>query len=246
VTGEKPGRIAARVQNDISSFIHDPSHYLGTVASIGLNAAAVVAGVVIGLITAYYIAANPDPLVNGLLSLFAPSRRADAQRVLERIRTAMLGWMRGVLIAMALVGVLLYLSLELIVGLKFALFFAVFSGVAEVIPYLGALVSGIPPVAYALTISPGKALVVLAVYIAVHQIEANLIGPLVMSRTVHLHPAVIALGVVAVGAVFGFLGLLIAIPIISIVIILIEEVWVRPHERGTIVVIERAQGAPSE
>jgi predicted PurR-regulated permease PerM len=98
------------------------------------------------------------------------------------------------------------------------------------------LASGIPPVAYALTISPGTALAVLVIYIAVHQIEANMIGPLVMARTVHLHPAVIALGVVAVGEVFGFLGLLVAVPILSVVVILVEEVWVRPRERPVIVV----------
>jgi predicted PurR-regulated permease PerM len=107
----------------------------------------------------------------------------------------------------------------------------VLSGIGEVVPYLGAIVTGIPPVAFALTISPGKAIAVLIVYIVVHQIEANLVSPLVMARQVRLHPAVIALGVVAVGEVFGFLGLMIAVPILSAIVILVEELWVRPQER---------------
>src|SRR2546430_6431349 len=65
------------------------------------------------------------------------------------------------------------------------------------------LFRSIPPVAYALTVSPGKALAVLLVYIAVQQIESNMIIPLVMARTTKLHPAVIAIGVLAVGRLFG-------------------------------------------
>jgi predicted PurR-regulated permease PerM len=85
-------------------------------------------------------------------------------------------------------------------------------------------------VLYALTISPGKALAVLIVYIAVQQIESNMIIPLVMSRTTRLHPAVIAIGVLAVGKLFGVVGLFVAVPIISAVVILTEETWVREIE----------------
>ena len=230
LTGVKPGRVAARVQHAVATYVHHPTHYLGALESVGITATSIVAGIVIAVMTAYFIAAQPQPLIDGVVRLFTPPQRPAAVRVLMRLRTAMLGWMRGLLIAMVLVALLLYLSLGLIVGLPFALFFAVLSGVAEVVPYLGSITTAIPPVGYALTISPTKALVVLAIYVAVHQIEANVIGPVVMARTVHLHPAVIALGVVAVGALFGFFGLLIAIPILASAIILVEEIWVRPRE----------------
>lgn len=67
---------------------------------------------------------------------------------------------------------------------------------------------------------------VLLVIIAVHQVEANLIGLLVMARSVHLPPAVIAIGVVAVGEVFGLLGLIIAVPLLSLTQIRIDVLWV--------------------
>ncbi len=232
VIGEKPGHMAAQVQHFLGTLARDPSRLLGPIASIGLDAATVIGGVVIGIITAYYMAVRPQPLIDGVLRLFAPRRRSEVMRVMLRLRLAWLGWLRGLVIAMVIIGTLLYVSLGLLVGLQFSLFFAIFSAAAEVIPYFGALVSGIPPVAFALTVSPGTALVVLLIYIAVHQVEANIIGPIVMSRAVHLHPAVIAFGVVAVGEVFGFVGLVIAVPILSLVIILVEEIWVRPHERS--------------
>ena len=64
--------------------------------------------------------------------------------------------------------------------------------------------------------------------------------PLVMARTVKLHPAVIAVGVVVVGQLFGFVGLIVAVPILSMIVILVEELWVKPMETA-----ERARAGPS-
>src|SRR5205814_2278576 len=96
--------------------------------------------------------------------------------VMERLRDAWLGWMRGVMIHMLLSGALLYISLS-IVGLQFAIVFAVLTALLVVIPYLGVIVGAVPPVLFALTDSPEKALLVLAVYVGVHEMEANLIIP---------------------------------------------------------------------
>ena len=230
VTGDRPGHVAAQLQHGLTTFVRDPSQLLGPITTIGASVASIVGGVVIGIITAYYIAAQSEPLTNGLLSMFSPATRPQAHATLTRIRAAWLGWLRGLAVSMALIGVMLYVALGLVVGLPFALVFAVLSACAEVVPYLGALASGIPPVAYALTISPTRALVVLLVYILVHQIEANIIGPLVMARAVRLHPAVIAVGVVAVGEVFGLLGLIIAVPILSLIAILVDVLWIAPRE----------------
>ena len=230
VTGDRPGRVAQDLQSDAAAFLRSPSGLIGPIASLGLSAATAATGMVIAVITAYYIAARPDPLVGGLLSLLPSDRRTQARGTLDRIRAAWLGWLRGLAISMSIIGGLLYVALHFFVGLPYALVFSVFSALAEVVPYVGALASGIPPVAFALTVSPATALVVLAIYVAVHQVEANMIGPLVMSRAVHLHPAVIAFGAIAVGEVFGFLGLVVAVPILSLTAILIDELWVRARD----------------
>jgi len=230
VTGDRPGHVAAQLQRDLTTFVHNPAGLLGPITTIGGSVATLIGGVVIGVITAYYIAAKPVPLTHGLLSLFSAEARPQAEETLGRIREAWLGWLRGLVISMVLIGIMLYVALGLIVGLPFALVFAVLSACLEVVPYLGALASGVPPVAFALTISPARAIVVLIVYVLVHQIEANLIGPLVMARAVRLHPAVIAIGVVAVGEVFGLLGLIVAVPILSLITILVDQLWITRHE----------------
>ena len=132
---------------------------------------------------------------------------------------------------MLVLGVLTYAGLEL-VGLQFAAFFAVFTAFAMIVPYFGALASSIPPILFALTVSTQEAVLVAIVYVVAHQVESNLIQPLVVARTVKLHPAVVAIGVLAVEQLFGFIGLLVAVPILATLTILVDELWVKPLERG--------------
>ena len=189
----------------------------------------VVGAVIVVILTALYPAINPEPLRSGLLRVVPPQGRAKAEVVLARLRTAYVGWLRGMAIGMVVLGGLTYLGLML-VGLPFAAFFAVFTAVAMIIPYFGALISSIIPILYALTFSPGKAIVVAIVYIGAHQLESNIIQPQVVARNVEMHPAVIAIGVIAVEQLCGFVGLIVAVPILATVKILIEELWVSPIE----------------
>ena len=82
----------------------------------------------------------------------------------------------------------------------------------------------------------------LIVYVLVQQIESNLIIPLVMSRTVRLHPAVIAIGVVVVGRLFGVVGLFVAVPVISAIVILTEEYLGQGGGGGTRPPLDRGAG----
>ena len=107
-----------------------------------------------------------------------------------------------------------------------------FSALLTVIPNYGSIISAVPPILLGLSISPGKAVLVLLVYLIVNQIEGNLILPLVMSRTVNLHPAVVAIGVLVMASLFGLIGVIISIPLISLAVILVEELWITPQENA--------------
>ncbi len=157
VTGEDPGQVGDRVQEFVENWTDDPERLIGPITSIGLNLAGVLGALVLILITAYYMAVRPDPLTDGLVSLFPPRRRAHVRHVMDRLRISWIGWMEGVAIDMLVTFVLLWLGLEL-VGLDFAIFFAVLSALLVVVPYFGAIAGAIPPVLFALTDSPGKAL----------------------------------------------------------------------------------------
>jgi predicted PurR-regulated permease PerM len=229
VTGTEPGEFGDRVQDFVRRYQEDPARLIGPLTSIGLNVAGVVGALLLILITSYYMAVNPRPLLDGLVRLVPPSRRPHARRIMARLREAWVGWMVGVGVDMLVTGTLVYVALT-IVGLDFAVFFAVLSALLVVIPYFGAIAGAIPPILFALTDSPTKALIVLGVYVLVQQLESNVIIPLVMSQTVKLHPALIAIGVVVVGQLFGFVGLFVAVPILSLLQIGVDELWVTALE----------------
>jgi predicted PurR-regulated permease PerM len=231
VTGTSPSRIGKQIQTYVNSYTHHPAKLLGPAETIGATVVGIVAALIVVLLTALYTAIHPEPLYSGVVRIVPPQGRPRAETVLTRLRTAYMGWLRGLVIGMIVLGSLTYLGLML-VGLPFAAFFAVFTAVAMIVPYFGALVSSIIPILYALTISPGKAVVVGIIYIGAHQLESNVIQPQVVARTVELHPAVVAIGVLAVERLFGFVGLIVAVPILATVRILIEELWILPMEAG--------------
>jgi predicted PurR-regulated permease PerM len=231
LTGQKATEVGDRVEEFFENWTDDPGRFIGPITSIGVNVAGILAALILILITSYYMAVRPGPLVDGLVSLAPPSRREHVRHVVDRLRDAWIGWMQGVAVDMLVTGVLVFIALTLI-GLDFAIFFAVLSALLVVIPYFGSIAGAIPPVLLALTDSPGKALLVLGAYVIVQQIEGNVIVPLVMSRTVRLHPAVIAVGVVVVGQLFGVAGLFVAVPILSLLVISVEEFWVKPIEEA--------------
>ena len=217
------------IQRAIESVSAKPDKILGPLAQIGFGAAGLLSSLIVIVITGYYMAARPQPLIRATLRLFPPRRRDWAAHLMSRIRWAWQSWMKGVLVDMAVTGVLLYVGLSLI-GLDFAILFAALSALLVVVPYFGAIAGAFPPVLLALTHSPQLALMTLGVYLLVQQIEGNVIVPLVMARMLELHPAVIAIGVVVVAQLFGLAGLFVAVPILSAIVIAVEELWVRPQE----------------
>lgn len=245
VTGVKKQTLVNEVTNFVQGYTHNPQKLIAPLESVGLSVVGIVAGLVVVIITSLYIAISPRPLTNGLLSLLPAERRETARHVMSRVGTSWLGWLEAIAIDMLVLGGLLYLGMRA-VGLPFALGFAVFSALLTVIPNYGSIISAIPPVLLGLSISPGKAVLVLVVYVIVNQIEGNLILPLVMARTVNLHPAVVAIGVLVMAQLFGLIGVIISIPLISLAVILVEELWIAPQEAAYLptIVAEAEPGAP--
>jgi predicted PurR-regulated permease PerM len=239
IAGEDPGEVGDSVQEFVERYTENPQRLIGPITEIGLNVAGILAAFILILITAYYMAVRPDPLVGGLVSLFPPRRRDHIRHVLHRLRRSWIGWMEGVAIDMLVTFVFLYVGLT-IIGLDFAIFFAVLSALLVVVPYFGAIAGAIPPLLFALTDSPGKAVVTLGVYLLVQQLESNVTIPVIMANRTRLHPAMVAIGVVVVGQLFGFVGLFVAVPILSLLTISVEEFWVKPIEEAE---AERRRGA---
>ena len=229
LTGVSGKKLSADVSGFVQGYAQHPDQLLGPVATIGLSLLSIVVELIVVLFSALYVAVNPDALRSGLLRLVPDDRHDQVERILERVRTAWVGWIFAIGIDMVLLGGLLYIGMS-VIGLDFALGFAVFSALMTVIPNWGSVISAVPPILLGLSESPTKAILVLGVYLLVNQIEGNLILPLVMARRVDVHPALVAIGLLITAQLFGIIGVLVSIPLLSLVIIVVEELWVAPQE----------------
>ena len=122
--GEADGRVRALIERNVS----EPGGCLPPVLLFGGRVVGGVFTLTLIPLTAYYIAVRPQPLIPGAPRLISVERRGQARAVMERIRDSWIGWMKGVLVDMAVSGVLVYVGLRL-VGVEFALVFAAQSAV---------------------------------------------------------------------------------------------------------------------
>jgi predicted PurR-regulated permease PerM len=231
LTGGQAQQLSLHVSSFLTRYIDHPARLLGPAAQIGLSLLGVIVVVVAVIVAAFLIALRPDALLEGSMRLVPGVRRAQARDVYARVRVAWLGWLTAIAIDMVVLGGLLFAGMK-IVGLPFAFGFAVFSALLTVIPNYGSIVSAIPPILVGLSQSFGEAVLVSVVYVIVNQIEGNLILPLIMAQRVELHPAVVAIGVLMMASLFGVIGVVIAVPLLSAGIILIQVLWVEPQERS--------------
>jgi predicted PurR-regulated permease PerM len=206
---------------------------LTTVANVGASVASVLSYVVVIVIATIYAVARPRPLVNGFVALFPAGRRQEVREILADMYGTVQRWFVGQLGSMLVIGVLSSVALYLI-GVPFALLLGIFSGLVSFIPFVGPLISVIPPVLLALIGTPVDALWVVLAYAIIQTIESYLLQPLIMSRAVSLHPAVVMFALLIMGTLFGLVGVLLAVPLVATLHVLLRELWIeRMDSLGT-------------
>jgi predicted PurR-regulated permease PerM len=184
-----------------------------------------LAGFALVIVAGMFIAIAPRTYMRGLIVLIPRSRRRRAGEVLPRAGAAMVQWMKGTALAMIAVGIISTVGLWLI-GVPAALALGIIAGLLEFIPYIGPVLSFVPATVVALAISPEKALWVIGLYLLVQGLESNVLTPLLMKQMVKLPPALTILFQTAMATLFGFLGLLLAVPILAAGKVLVEELYV--------------------
>jgi predicted PurR-regulated permease PerM len=186
---------------------------------------AVFAGLVLIVFLAIYIAADPDLYHAGLMHLFPHHARKRAGEVLSSMATVLRRWLVTQLIAMVTIGTITTVAL-LILDVKAAFALGALAGLLEFIPTIGPLLSAIPAVAMAFLDSPDKALAVALVYGAIQFLENHLLIPLLMKGGIDLPPALTVVSQALMAMVFGFLGLMVAVPLVAAIIVAVKMLYV--------------------
>jgi predicted PurR-regulated permease PerM len=202
------------------------TNIIGRAAGFGFSVAGVFVDVFIVIIAAIYLAYNPRLYRRGLLSLFPPSNRRRIDKALLMAGHALKMWFVGQLITMTAVGVMSGLAfwwLELPMPVALGLI----AGLTNFIPFVGPIIGSIPAVVFALNISFETMLWTIAAVTIVQQIESNLLVPIIQRRAVALPPALALFAIIAFGVIFGFLGVLLAVPLAVAAMVLIQQLWVK-------------------
>ena len=172
-----------------------------------------------------YFALDPKLYRRGALRLLPPSRREQVGLALDDAGTALRKWLTAQLIVMAAVGTLTGIGLALI-GVPLALSLGLLMGLLEFVPLIGPIAASIPGILLAFAKGPETALYATLVYIAVQQIESNLLTPLVQRWAVELAPVVALLSIVACGLLFGVLGMVFATPMAVVAMAMVQHLYV--------------------
>ena len=134
---------------------------------------------------------------------------------MERLNANLRSYVHGTLRIMFILFVFQSIALW-IAGLPAPMVFGLFCAVTNVIPYIGPYIGGAPAVIVGLSISPMTGICTLIAVVIAQLLESNFLQPLVMGKTMKLHPVTIMIGLLLFGSFFGILGMILATPIISI------------------------------
>jgi predicted PurR-regulated permease PerM len=194
--------------------------------SWGTTAIAATAGLLLVIVGGVYMAIDPDIYRNGLIKLVPPEWQPRIRATLDDAGEALRMWIGAQLLAMVIVGVLIAIG-ALLIGLPSALALGLIFGLTEFVPVIGPIAGAVLVVLVAIGQSWEMALWATGLVILVQQLESNLIMPLVSGRAVQLPPAVGLFAVVAMGVVFGPLGLVLGYPLAVVSDVAIRRLYVR-------------------
>ena len=186
---------------------------------------AVFAGIILIVFLSIYIAAEPDVYHGGLMHFFPHHARKRAGEVLSAMATVLRKWLVTQLIAMLTIGTITTVILILL-DVKAAFALGAIAGLLEFVPTIGPLLSAIPAVAMAFLDSPDKALAVAIAYGAIQFLENHLLIPLLMKGGVNIPPALTVVSQALMAMLFGFLGLMVAVPLLAAIMVPVKMLYV--------------------
>ena len=245
--------------DDLVAYLNDPSNQetitgflFGWLRGVTAGVFEFILIVLLGPVLAFYLLIDLPTVQQRMLALVPERNRAETSHVGRDVNAAVGGFLRGQLFVAIIVGVLLSFGYWLI-DLPFWLLIGMIGGFLNIVPFLGPWVGGILGVTVALaTTDLTTAIWATVVAVAVQQIDNNFVSPTVLRATVRLHPAVTLLVIVLAGAIAGFWGIIIAVPLTATVRIIVGHWWRTRvlgeswDEASAALLVDAAGGPPAE
>ncbi|WP_052460412.1 AI-2E family transporter [Microbacterium gorillae] len=213
---------------DVQSFLTDPGNILaisGGALQVGITIASVVSSTIIVVVLTLYFVATLPAIKRAAITLIAARRRARVAELADRIAESVGGYLSGMAL-LALCNAVFVFVLHLILRLPFPQLMAVLAFCITLIPLVGSVLYGVMAAVLALFSDPTAALIFAVVYLIYMQLEAYLLTPRVMSRTIAVPGSLVIIGALVGGTLLGLLGALVAIPVTAAILLIVREVWI--------------------
>lgn len=232
ISGYGWGRELARENPRVRDFFEDETDGTGedhdmTKSILGFFAslAAVSAAVLLIIVIAIYIAAEPKLYTEGFIRLFPKNRRKRMVEIMDEISITIQWWLVGQICSMIVLGTVTTVGLWLL-GMPYPLLLGLFTAVMTFIPNLGPIIAAIPTLLLALTESVELAIYVAIFYIIVQCIEGYFITPMIHRRAISVPPVLIITVQFILYYLIGFIGVVVAMPLIACILILIKRLYI--------------------
>jgi predicted PurR-regulated permease PerM len=197
----------------------------GSFFGVAFNAAQILFVLVTVFFGVTFTLMNPSPIFGAIFLLVSEHHHDQALTIVQRIGKFVPGWAGATLLGMATIGLLIFLLMWPILGLMDALVLGLIAGALESVPYLGPLLAAVPALLLAISKGGMTPLWVVLAFILVQALENNVIMPLIIARSMKLHPVAVIFSMLLCVAAFGVLGVLVAAPMVAIVDILHDELY---------------------
>ena len=204
-----------------------PSGTGGNAAATVLIAISSLLGGVFGLITVliltFYLLIEAGTMFDYLIRFVPHGRRADIGVAARQGVAKVSAWLRAQFILAGVMGTFSAIGLGLM-GVPYFYVIALVAAIGETIPIVGPVIGGVTAVAVAITVSPKLALMVGTYFLVLHQLEANVLVPKIMERSVGVSPVAVLVALLIGGSLMGLAGAILAIPTAALLSVIIEEV----------------------
>ncbi|WP_412069974.1 AI-2E family transporter [Rubrivirga sp. IMCC43871] len=197
------------------------------------TAAGVLSGLLVVLVVAVYTAAAPSQYTSAVVRLFDREHQPFVRHMLGEMGAVLLAWLKGVGVAVVVLGGMALAGLTLI-GVPGALALAAFAAALTVIPTFGPFIGWAPAVVVGFASGTTTGLWTLALAVVAQQIEGSIITPKVQGAMVRVAPAFVVAGQIVLGALTGFLGILLVVPILGVGRVLLQQLYIGPFVAGEV------------
>ena len=220
--------VAGQIRNTLTAIADKIPQFTTNVVDVGVTVVRQITTFIIIVVLSIYMLLDGKRIGGFVARHFPTHREEDGREYVRSAKTAVVDYVKAQVLLSAVLGASVGVAMWILSligafpsGGRYALFFGVWAGLMEAIPYLGPVLAAVPPSVVAVFDSPLSAVWVIITFVLIQEVEGHILVPVIMGSRFRVHPLVVIFAILAGGEIHGITGMLIAIPLIP----LIKETW---------------------